>query len=190
MLKQLRIVMIALIAVFGLSAQAFASSTVLVVDTNEVVAKAQVGQHIQKEVKKIADSIKAEIERESGPAAKEFEDFAKQIDGMTADQLRGRQDLQQKAIELEGKRQEIGRSSAIKQRELMATRSKALEPVSKAIDEILQAMVREKNADLLLEKNLVYFASDATDITDEVVQRLDARMKTVRVERVRAPQQG
>jgi Skp family chaperone for outer membrane proteins len=189
MMKILKVAALSLAAVFAMATQAMAS-TVLIVDTNAVVARSAVGKHVQAELKKIAESIQSEIQRESGPAAAEFENFAKELEGKTAEQLRGRQDLQQKAMELQGKRQEISQSAAIKQRELVASRAKALEPVSVAIDEILQAMVREKSADVLLERNLVYFASDSTDITDEVVRRLDAKMKTVRVERVRAPAQA
>jgi Skp family chaperone for outer membrane proteins len=187
MFRMLQSALLACLAMLGLSSMAMAQSKVLVVDTNAVIAKAQVGQHVQAEIQKIADQIKREVEAESGPAAKEFETFAKQLEGMTREQLQGRQDLQQKAVELEGKRQDIARSSVVKQRELVATRAKALEPVGKAIDEILDSIVKEQKADILVERELVYFVSSQADITDLVVQRLDAKMKTVRVERVRAP---
>lgn len=58
-------------------------------------------------------------------------------------------------------------------------------PVMEALEEILQEIVNERGADILIDRANLVFATEAVDISDAAIQRLNSRMTTTPVNRVR-----
>jgi Skp family chaperone for outer membrane proteins len=53
---------------------------------------------------------------------------------------------------------------------------------------ILELIVKEREADVVLERSLVIYG-DPVDVTDVVITRLNSQLKTVPVKRERLPRQ-
>ena len=58
-----------------------------------------------------------------------------------------------------------------------------------ALQNILQEIVDERGAALLIDRSTVVFAADSIDISDQAIARLNEVMPTTPVNRVRLPQQ-
>ena len=76
----------------------------------------------------------------------------------------------------------------IRQRELQETQRQAFLPVFAALRPILEAVVAERDIDILVDRSNLVFASTDVDITDVVIERLNTTLPSVPVNRVRMPQ--
>lgn len=174
---------------FGLMAvapvAAVAQTTVLVLDSNRVLNESAVGVSIREQLQTISEAMLAELQEEGNPLNTEFESFQAEIQALNPEALQGNEELQSRYQELGEKAVQFRVSEQIKSRELIATRIQALAPVREALNEILQAVVDDRGADILLEREVVVYAGDSVNITDDVIERLNAQLSTIEVERVR-----
>ena len=72
---------------------------------------------------------------------------------------------------------------------MQITEAKAVQKVQERLRVILEAIVAERNADVVLERSLVIYG-DPVDVTDTVISRLNSQMKTVPVTRERLPRKS
>jgi outer membrane protein len=163
------------------------ATTVLVLDTERVLNTSAVGQHIRERLTAIGEEIGAELEGEEASVRTDVEAFNNETAGRSEEEIAADTALAGRREALQGRVIDLGVSEQVKQRELTATRNAALEPVHTALQELLQQVVEEKNADILIERNLLIYVGEGTDITNEVIEQLNQRMSTVEVERVRLP---
>jgi len=74
-------------------------------------------------------------------------------------------------------------------RQLALTEQNALNSFGQALDPILQQIVQEQGADILLDRSVVAFAGPTVDVTDTVIARLNAAVPSIAVTRAQLPQQ-
>ena len=91
---------------------------------------------------------------------------------MQAEHDKRAQALQTKANALEAEAQR-------KQTELAQMLARANEPISKAMSEIVPAILKERGANIVLDRAAIAQADPAFDITPDVIKQLDARLPTV-----------
>jgi Skp family chaperone for outer membrane proteins len=92
--------------------------------------------------------------------------------------------FQQKVEAWQQKRQQ-------RSQELQATQQHQLQKIATELDPILNQVYVEKNCGLMLDRNQFMAANRGMDVTDVVIQRLDAKMPTLApFERESAAQQG
>jgi outer membrane protein len=163
------------------------ATTVLVLDTDRVLNTSAVGQHIRQRLSAIGEEISAELATEETGVREQVEQFNADTADQTEEQISANQQLSTRRAELQNRVIQLGVSEQVKQRELAATRNAALEPVHAALSEVLEEIVEEKSADVLVERSLLIFVGEGSDITNEVIEKLNARMSTIDVERVRLP---
>jgi outer membrane protein len=168
------------------SAQSFATN-VLVMDTDRVLNASAVGTHIRDRLTAIGEEISAELSSEETSVRTEVDQFNTDTADRTEEQIAADTALVERRNQLQTRVVELGLSEQVKQRELAATRNAALEPVHTALSEVLEEIVAEKGADVLVERSLLIYVGEGSDITDEVIEKLNARMSTIAVERVRLP---
>lgn len=186
MMTKLRAV--ALAAALAMGAPGIANATtVLVMDSDRVLNESAVGQDIRAKLQSIAQTMDSELKAEGSPVQEEWEKFQAEVEPLTRESLRERTDLQQRGTELRQQIGQLAQSEQIKARELVATRAQALRPVREKLDEVLQALVEELNADILVERDVLIYAQDESDITELVIERLNTAISTVEVERVTLP---
>ncbi len=174
-------------ASFAFASAAFAQSTILVVDQGRVLRESSVGKHIAKQVETIGKSMQSEIKATASPIKSDRDRLMAELKNMDAAALKGRPDLQKRAQALMEKGQKTQVEAAYKQRELQITEAKAMKQVNEKLAKILEKVVAERGADIILDRSLVIYGGKSTDITDTVISRLNSQMRTVSVIRERLP---
>ncbi len=177
-----------LAASFMLSSIATAQSTILVVDQSRVLRDSEVGKHINRQLESIAKSMESEVKASTSPLKSERDRLVAELKNMDAQAIQSRPDLKTRANSLVEKQQKAQVDAAYKQRELAITEQKALQKVNEKLATILEAIVKERNADVVLDRSLVIYGQPA-DITDTVISRLNSQLRTVPVTRERLPRQ-
>ncbi len=185
--KILRRTVLGVAASFVLSGAAFAQSTILVVDQGRVIRESSVGKHIAAQIKSIGASMESELKASATPIESERDRLMNELKSMDQAALKSRPDLQKRAQDLMAKGQKTQVEAAYKQRELQVTEAKAMKQVNEKLATILEAVVAERNADVILDRSLVIYGGKSTDITDTVISRLNSQMRTVSVVRERLP---
>lgn len=174
--------------VAALVAPVAASATeVLVLNSDRVLNESAVGEHIRERLEEIAGEMQAELEAQGTPLQERWQSFQEDTQNLTAEDLEDRPELIEQGRELQGEIFQLNVTEQVLARELIATRVNALRPVRETLDEILQEVVDDRGADILVERSVLIFSSDAVNITDDVIERLNEALPTVDVERVAIP---
>lgn len=165
-----------------------AAADVLVVDFGRIYATSLAGKDAQSKLRNIGDSIEKELQPEVEAVRTEQQKLGPRFKDKTREQvladLRADQALAATYTTYAQKAQTLEQKLALRQQELQATEQRALEAVVRGSEPILQEMLKERNADAILQANTVIIASPGADITQEVISRLDQRLKAVAVTKV------
>jgi len=186
-MKTLRSLCLGLAASFAFSATAFAQSTILTIDQNRILRESEVGKHIKRQMESIGKSMESEIKASTSPLTSERDRLVNELKSMDAAALKSRPDLQKRAQDLAAKGQKQQVEAKYKQAELKITEQKAIKKVNERLAKILEAIVAERKADIILDRSLVIYGGKTTDVTNTVLSRLNSQMRTVSVVRERLP---
>lgn len=149
---------------------------VLMVDLRRVMASSKVGQDIQRQVADLKKQAQSQLEGEGKALQTERASLEQQAAILAADvKARKIKEFDAKAAAFQKKLQQ--RSGLIQGGVL-----KAQSQVEQALGPILQGIMQERRATILLDRSAVLLAPNAIDVTEVVVQRLDMKMSTVKVE--------
>lgn len=179
-------VILGAIATVLISGVAFPQSTILIVDQARVLRDSDVGQHVKRQVESIAKQMESEIQAQVSPLSSERDKLVAELKNIGVDALT-RPDLQKRAQDLQVKGEKSQLEAAYKQRELAITEQKAINKINKKLETIVEAIVAERNADVILDRSLVIYGGKTADVTDTVISRLNSQMRTVTVVRERLP---
>jgi Skp family chaperone for outer membrane proteins len=91
--------------------------------------------------------------------------------------------LQQKAANFE-------RTAQIREREMQLTQQKALARIGTEADSVVRAVYAQKSCGMLIDRNSVFGANPAMDVTDNVIAGLNAKISTFNFDRERLPTQA
>jgi len=171
------------------SASAFAQSTILVVDTARVLRDSEVGKHIKRQLETIGKSMESEAKAKASPLESKGKSLEAQLKGKTRASLQTDTALQAQLKSFQIDQQAVKVDLAYKQKEMQITEAKAVQKVQDRLRVILESIVAERNADVVLERSLVIYG-DPVDVTDTVISRLNSQMKTVPVTRERLPRKS
>lgn len=169
------------------SASAFAQSTILVVDTTKAFDESAVGQHIARQIESMANTTSTQLNAQVSPLEAQKKNLELQTDGKSQEQVLQDAALVSQIQNFQRNAVKLRQDTAVAQRELQLTEQKARQLVSAKMKTIIDQIAKERNADVVLEKQLVIYGEPA-DITSTVLSRLNAQMTTVPVTRVRMPQ--
>ena len=186
-LKIMRRAALGVIAAAALSATAMAQSTILVVDQSRVIRESTVGKHIATQLKSIGTSMESELKAKASPIESERDRLVNELKNMDQNALKSRPDLQKRAQDLVQKGQSTQVEAQYLQRELQITEAKAMKQVNERVAKILEKIVAERGADIILDRSLVIYGGKTADITETVLSRLNSEMRTVSVNRERLP---
>lgn len=179
--------MLGVIACFAFASVAMAQSTILVVDQARVIRESSVGKHVATQLKSIGTTMDSEIKAKASPIQSERDRLVNELKGLDQAALASRPDLQKRAQDIMTKGQTTQLEAQYLQRELQITEAKALKQVNDKMASILETLVAERGADIILDRSLVIYGGKTTDITDTVISRLNSQMRTVSVVRERLP---
>ncbi len=161
-----------------------AAANVAVISQELSVAKSKVGIYVADQLLQLDKTIDTEFETELAPLRTQAQQLNAEIAALSPETIRTRTDLQRRGQEIRVKLAELGNW---KQRQMEATRQQALQPVLSAYQTAVNAVIKERNVQILLPGEATLFRIADVDITEAVVGKLDAAMTTTPVNRVRVP---
>lgn len=179
----------AIMLAIGLSSLAQAQQTILVMNEQRILRESAVGQHVASEMERIGNEIAAELSPLGTQIQQENEALTAETAALSEEAIRARPDLLTRLQALQSDAQQFETRRQIAAAEVQATERAAMQPVLGALQNILQEIVDERGATLLIDRSAVVFASESIDISDQAIARLNEVMPTTPVNRVRLPQQ-
>lgn len=155
---------------------------IVVIDRSAVLRASKVGQDIVRQINAYTDQAEKDLRGQGMALQKDGKAFQQQAAILSAD-LKNR-----KLKELEARRAGLQAQAQKKQSLIQGGFIKARQQVEQALGPILQGIMVERGANLLLDRNAVVLGTDrGLDITLLAVQRLDQKMPTLKVELVPPP---
>ncbi len=180
-------------AILLVTATATAQSKVLVVDSQRVVSESEVGKHVARQVEAISNTMTNELQNSASPMKSTSESLNASLKGKTpAEQkaaLQSRPDLQKQYVELLTTEQKVKQEAQVKQIEMQQTETKAKIQIAVKMQEIIEAIAKERGADVVLDKSTIIYG-DPVDITDAVIARLNQEVTRISVTRERLPRKA
>ena len=166
------------------AAPAPAPTYIAVISQELALAKSKVGAYVAEKLKELDKQIDTEFEPELAPLRTQAQQLNAEASALSPETLSTRTDLQRRGQEIRMKLAELG---DWKKRQMEATREQALKPVLKAYEMAVNAVIKERGIQILLPGQATLYRTSSVDITQDVVNKIDAAMTTTPVNRVRVP---
>ena len=151
---------------------------ILIINQAQVIAQSKAGKSMGPQLQKLQETANTEINKEVEKITKESEDLKKQKDLMAEDVW------MEKAKKLAVQQNNLPVLRDVRVRELQLSEQQALGKISEVMTPILEKIVKDRGATLLLDRSAVMYASVDNDITQEVISELDKKLSKVTVEKV------
>ncbi len=175
--------MVLLVAMSAQSAYAAAPSTgvapvarILIVDLRRAVTTSKVGQSIQEQVNKLKSQAQAELKGEAAALRKEKAALEQQA-AILAPAVKAK-----KAKAFEARVASFQKKLNERGQLIQGGMLKANQKVEDALGPILRGIMQERHASVMLDRTSVLIAPPGLDVTAVVIQRLDLKMPSVKVE--------
>lgn len=157
-------------------AQQIPAPTIMVIDTNRIMAEARAMRAIRDQIDRIRSSFQAEIKRDEDELRRLDQEIAQQRQLLSPEAFnQRRQDLQQKAAALQTK-------ARTRRSQLDAALRNAMQTVRGTLVRIVQNIAQRNGANIVVQKSDLVFADQRMEFTDEVLRQLDAQLPNVTVE--------
>ena len=148
---------------------------ILIIDRSEVLRRSAVGQSIMKQVQQLTinaeNSLKAKdaaLRAEGGQLQQQLAILAPAVKAAKIKAFEAKQAALQADVQ---KQQGLIQGGVLKARQ----------QVEQALGPILQALMQERGANLLLDRNAVVLGTVNVDITKDAITRLNQKLPTVKV---------
>lgn len=173
-LSILFVVMLALPAVAA-DADKAKAPTIIILDMQRVLQESLAAKSAQKQLETQRSKFQTEIEEEENGLRKAEKDLVQSRNTVPADVYADKeQQLRQRFLVVE--RQVQGRRKVLDQ-----AFTDSMNVVRSNLSDIVQAVAKERAADLVLVKQQVLWADSALDVTDEVLRRLNEKLPEISV---------
>ncbi len=148
---------------------------VLVVDLPQVLHASKAGQGVQNTVGEAMQAYSKDVAREEDDLQRMRADLERQHTALSQQAL----DAKAKALQL--RYQELNRNVQAKRQAMQQAYNDAMLKVEKTALNIVTEMAKERGANLVVLKQAVVFSPESSDVTTEVLARLDKSMASVAV---------
>lgn len=146
----------------------------LVLDKQAVIRFSKAGQDIARQMQPFVQKTQESL---SGQRAA----LERQAAQLQADTSISAADREKRVAALDAKQQALQAEAQRRQQQLTDAISRANGELSKAMAEIVPAIVKQRGANIVLDRAALPQADPAMDITPEVIKQLDARLTSVKV---------
>ncbi len=151
---------------------AFAGDTKIgVINMQKVLATSVAGKKAQKELEKKMNELKGTFKKDEAALLALQKEIEKKSSAWS-DEMK-----QEKAIEFQKKRRDLGTKQEDANMELKQLREKHLAPILKKLEKVVKEEAKKGGYTIILPNNAVLYKSDNADITAEITKALDAAMK-------------
>ncbi len=160
---------------------AAAPAKILVIDRNAILLASKVGRDIVRQVNGYRQSAEKEFRAEGSSLQKEGQALRQQVAILAPD-------VKAKKIKaFQAKQTAFERKVESRQGLIQGGVFKARQQVEAALGPILQGIMRERGANLLIDRSAIVLGSTSLDITRVAVERLDKKLPSVKVQLVALP---
>lgn len=154
---------------------------VLVFDAARLFERSKVGRSIARKTEKLQSELSDEVEATRASLEEDAKRLEEQRSVLPQERLRER------AEELRLRQLTKDREISAKLRAIQAGQQKAQLDVLEEVYEVVEELVEEHEAQLVLERNVLYYYDEGLDVTDNLIRRLNQRITTVDVEPIETP---
>ena len=154
-----------------------------VLDEQRAIGGSAVGRAYAARMQALTQQVEAELRPLQTTLQNDVNTFQSQQATLTPEvrQQRG-QALQTRANTLQ-------QTAGTRQAELRATQDKQLNRIITEMQPVVSQVYTARNCGIMIERGTVVYTNPAMDVTDQVIQALNARISTITFERERAPAQ-
>lgn len=154
---------------------AIAQPVIVSADIERAIALSKAGKNMNDQVEKMTKGVQGTVDKVQKDLQKEAEKLEEQKNLMAADALQvKREELRLKQIT---KQQEISKEA----RAIQAGAQNALKEIAEVAVAELKTLAKEKNADIVLRREATYIVEPKSDLTDELVERINKKISSVKV---------
>ena len=162
-------------------------TTVVVIDQARIMRESAAGQDIATKIAEIRDQMAAELKPTGDALSTEGTAIQVRTENMSRETILADAALVQQIEAFEQKRAAFQRDQSIRAQELAATEQNALGALVQALEPVLQQVLAEKSADIMIDRSAVLLVGDGVDVSDLVISKLNVTTPVITVTRVRAP---
>lgn len=142
-----------------------------------IFANAKVAQAANARLKQISDQAQAEVDAERRPLDGELKALQAEAGKLSAEERRSKEEA------LAAKLRPVQAKAEHRSREIEATRTKVLARISAEAQPVIEQVYKQKNCGLLFDRNTVLGGNMANDLTQAVIQGIDAKITTISFDR-------
>jgi outer membrane protein len=151
------------------------SPPMLIVDMAQILQEALAAKEVQATINQQYTAYSKEVAQQEDELQKGGAELERQRTVMAPEVYNAR------ARELQQRYDTLSKSVQDKRQGLQKSLSEAMEKVRNAALEIITEVVKERRAELVLQKQAVVFETEGMDITAEAIKRLDKKLPSVQV---------
>ncbi len=191
------------LAAFGIAATAFAQTApaparpaapsvapgpviagVCTFSNDRAIGTSLVGKAVGARLQQLSQAADAELRAERT----RLETEKRALEAQRATPTMTQEQLEQRALTYNQQAAAFERKAQLRVRELQATEQKQLQRVAQELQPLILQAYAERNCGLMVDRSVIYAANPAMDVTDIVVQKLNAKITTLTFERERLDQ--
>jgi outer membrane protein len=162
--------------------QALPAPKIVVIDRQALLQFSKAGQDMGRQYQALTNAAKNEFAGRTKALQTEQAALQQQIAILSADAKA------KKVADFEAKERAMENDATRRQTQIQNGMAQAQNTMAEALRPIVDQLVKERGANMVLDKTAVVFAnSQAFDITKDAITRLDAKLSSIKVSLVNAP---
>lgn len=147
------------------------------------MAQSTAGQAVQARMEQLATEVRGELQPYATAIQTEAQALQAGAQTIPADQQNQRRQALQQRV------QEAQQLEQTRDNELRYTLSEQRKKITAAIEPILVAVYQERGCGIMIDRESVYMVNPAMDVTDVIIQRVNAALPTLSFSRMQVPVQ-
>jgi outer membrane protein len=159
------------------------NSEVVVIDQARIMRDSAGGQDIIRKVGQIETTIQSELTPEANALQQQGESLEARTANMSMEAIGADEALRTEVEAYAQRAQQFNRNRQIAGAELQATERAAWARFYQALEPVLEQVVTETGANVMLDASQAVWSSESVDVTQSVITKIDAAMPTVEVTR-------
>lgn len=153
-----------------------------VVSIENAIGASTVGKYVNTRLQQLVGQVNAELSAERTA----IDNDAKALEGQRA--TLDQNTLEQRAAALQVRANALQRKAQLRDREIQATEQKAFNRVGTEMEPLIRQAYQAKGCSMLLNRNSIILGNPASDITQQVVTALNAKITQFTFDRERLDQ--
>ena len=158
---------------------------ILLIDRQAIIRFSKVGQDVARQIEAYGNQAKAEIAGQQKSLQAEAQKLQQDVAILGADAKA------KKIADFDAKQNAMQAAAQKKEQMIQGGFMKAQQTIAQALEPILQTIMQQRGANLIMDKNAVVYASPqavaAFDITVPAIDQLNQKLPALRVDLVAAP---